>query len=207
MFGYDKNNNSRSWQQEIGKDTYFIWSKAILLKVDSMLLNNTGSEINELNKMMNPNFKKSSSIDNKIEIVDNKIVDRERTTHSTNIVLLTETEKVASSVSLYLLSKITSNKPNFKQPNINIWIKDIDKAIRIDNRTEQQLMGCIDWIYSDAGSFWIPNILSAKKLREKFDTMESQMMRKVQTKTTMVDKLYDNGMTAKDMIKEMEKRA
>ena len=57
------------------------------------------------------------------------------------------------------------------------WSKDIDLAIRIDHRTEQQLIACIDWIYSSAGSFWIPNIMSGKKLREKFDTMESQMMR------------------------------
>ena len=80
-------------------------------------------------------------------------------------------------VSEYLLSKIKANKPNFKTPNLETWSKDIDLAIRIDNRTEHQLIGCINWIYSDQGSFWIPNIMSAKKLRNKFDTMEAQMMR------------------------------
>jgi len=80
-------------------------------------------------------------------------------------------------VSEYLLSKILINKPNFKRPNLEKWSNDIDLAIRIDKRTEQELMACIDWIYTDRGSFWIPNILSAKKLREKFDTMESQMMK------------------------------
>ena len=109
-------------------------------------------------------------------------------------------------VSEYLLNKILINKPNFKNPNLQTWSKDIDLAIRLDNRTERELIGCIDWIYTDKGSFWIPNILSAKKLREKFDTMEAQMINKKQESDTIVDKLYGNGMSAQDAIKEMEKR-
>jgi len=85
-------------------------------------------------------------------------------------------------VAKYLLKKILENKPNFKQPNIDIWAKDIREAITKDGRTPDQLIGCIDWIYSKQGSFWIPNILSGKKLREKFDVMESQMINNRSTK-------------------------
>jgi len=101
-----------------------------------------------------------------------------------------EISSPAKNVAFHLLNKIKANKPNFKEPNIDTWTKDIDKAIRIDKRTEQELMGCIDWIYSDAGSFWIPNILSGKKLREKFDTMESQMMSK-KKKTDGLDAMLE----------------
>jgi len=87
----------------------------------------------------------------------------------------TDEQTDAEVVANHLLSKIQTNKPNFKEPNLTEWSKDIDRAIRLDNRTKEQLMFCIDWIYG-AGSFWIPNILSGKKLREKFDTMELQMM-------------------------------
>jgi len=81
-------------------------------------------------------------------------------------------------VATHLFNKIKQVKPNFKAPNIKQWTKDIDLAIRIDERTEAELIGCIDWIYStNKGSFWIPNIMSGKKLREKFDTMELQMMK------------------------------
>ena len=78
----------------------------------------------------------------------------------------------------YLLNKIVEFQPNFTPPsNLNTWTKDIDRAIRLDNRTEDQLVGCINWIYNNPkGSFWIPNIHSGKKLREKYNTMESQMM-------------------------------
>jgi uncharacterized sporulation protein YeaH/YhbH (DUF444 family) len=109
----------------------------------------------------------------------------------------------ATKVADYLLNKILSEKPNFKKPNMQTWAKDIDKAMRIDGRTEQELTGCIDWIYTK-GTFWIPNILSGRKLREKFDTMEAQMMRNSKSDTAMVDKIYDSGLTAKEIVKAME---
>jgi len=125
----------------------------------------------------------------------------------TEVMELSTTLLSGIKVSEYLLSKIIINKSNFKRPNLQTWSKDIDLAIRVDKRTEQELIGCIDWIYTEQGSFWIPNILSAKKLREKFDTMESQMTTKKQQHITNVDKIYDTGLTAQEMIKEMEKRA
>jgi len=79
-------------------------------------------------------------------------------------------------ISAYLHAKILGFKPNFKQ-STRSWEMDIERAIRLDGRTEQQLVGCIDWIYStDKGSFWIPNVMSGFKLRQKFDMMEAQIM-------------------------------
>jgi len=89
-----------------------------------------------------------------------------------------KSKKDAEDVANYLLEHILSFKPNIKQPNLSVWVKDIEKAIRIDKRTKEELVACIDWIYnSKQGNFWIPNILSGKKLRDKFDTMEAQMIR------------------------------
>jgi len=84
----------------------------------------------------------------------------------------------------YLLNNILKLNTSFKRPNLNTWAKDIDKAIRIDNRTEEQLKYCIDWIYSHEGSFWQKNILSGKKLREKFDTINMQMITKDNSQTS-----------------------
>ena len=76
----------------------------------------------------------------------------------------------------YLLQHIHRVNPTFKQPNINTWAKDIDLAIRIDGRTVEEITRCIEWIYTDKGEFWQKNILSGKKLREKFDTMNMQII-------------------------------
>ena len=46
---------------------------------------------------------------------------------------------------------------------------------RIDKRTEEQIRYLIEWCQQD--SFWQGNILSTKKLREKFDTLVAQVKR------------------------------
>lgn len=55
------------------------------------------------------------------------------------------------------------------------WLADIDKAIRLDNRSVEDLLAVIAWIYHGGGGFWKANILSGKKLREKFDQLKIQM--------------------------------
>lgn len=82
-----------------------------------------------------------------------------------------EAEYIAS----HLKNKILSKNQSFKG-NSTTWEKEIERCLRIDGRTKQELINCIDWIYTSKGSFWIPNILSGKKLREKFDTMNMQVI-------------------------------
>lgn len=101
--------------------------------------------------------------------------------------VLTQSQIDAEVVANYLLKHIKEFKSNFKQPNLKRWEADIEKAIRIDSRTVDQLISCINWIYSEQGSFWIPNIMSGKKLREKFDTMEAQMMQKQKQNNSGLD--------------------
>ena len=64
-----------------------------------------------------------------------------------------------------------------KRPTItNTWLTDMDRAIRIDQRTPEQLEACIRWLATpnrDA-QFWSSNILSPKKLRANFDKMALQ---------------------------------
>ena len=107
----------------------------------------------------------------------------------------------------YLFQKISYQQPSFKKPNLQLWVKDIELALRVDGRTKEQLIACIDWIYSTPkGNFWIANILSGKKLREKFDTMNIQAGQQTptQAKTSMVDAIYGQGVSAKELIARME---
>jgi len=82
-----------------------------------------------------------------------------------------------NNIYLVLKNKIKSVKSNFKPVNETLDKKHIKEAMQIDGRSEQELIGCINYIYTDKGSFWIPHILTGKKLREKFDTIEMQMMK------------------------------
>lgn len=74
------------------------------------------------------------------------------------------------------------------------WSKDVDKLIRLDSRSPEEIERVLRWAKAD--SFWSANIMSGKKLREKFPTLLVQMQRngpsnreklKVHTRTAMLD--------------------
>lgn len=75
----------------------------------------------------------------------------------------------------YLYQKINENG-SIKEPSFQSWADEFRKMVELDNRTVDQVKKMIDWCQKD--SFWNANILSAKKLREKFDVMVRQANRK-----------------------------
>jgi hypothetical protein len=60
-----------------------------------------------------------------------------------------------------------------KLPDLTHWARDIDKIIRVDGRRAEDCEAVIDWCQKSP--FWGPNILSGRKLREKFDQLYGQM--------------------------------
>lgn len=72
-----------------------------------------------------------------------------------------------------LLTNIITNKPKFKLPDLQKWCVPIGRAMRLDNRTEDELRKVINWCQQD--NFWSNNILSTAKLREQFDQLWGKM--------------------------------
>jgi len=73
----------------------------------------------------------------------------------------------------YLFEKIKGNNPKQKEPNFNNWANEFRLMRERDNREPQEIKDVIDWCQADP--FWQGNILSPKKLREKFDQLTIQM--------------------------------
>lgn len=65
-----------------------------------------------------------------------------------------------------LFDLIRKNNEKAKFPNFQSWAADIDKMQRIDGNTFDEIELIIRWSQQDC--FWLQNILSASKLREKF---------------------------------------
>lgn len=85
----------------------------------------------------------------------------------------------ALALAVTLREAIQHRDPNAKaviQDRTELWARDIDKLIRIDKRTPNQIEAVIWWAQTKS-DFWGPNILSGKKLREKFDQLIGQMDR------------------------------
>lgn len=68
-----------------------------------------------------------------------------------------------------LYQRIIENNSNAKKPNLQTWANDMRLMMERDERTEEQIIYLIDWVQRD--SFWMSNIMSPKKLREKFDQL------------------------------------
>lgn len=82
-----------------------------------------------------------------------------------------------------LATLILENNPNNlflnngkRQETIIRWCADIEKLIRNDKQDVLKIEQVIRWCQSD--SFWKANILSAKKLREKWNTLTVKMQSK-----------------------------
>ncbi len=84
-----------------------------------------------------------------------------------------------------LRERILANNPNARVPGpspgqLARWSREFDLMLRVDKRAPPQIRAVIDWCQAD--SFWRANILSPRKLREKFDTLWLQMQRKPEVK-------------------------
>lgn len=68
-----------------------------------------------------------------------------------------------------LYGLIKKNNPQFKQPNLDNWCGHVDKMLRIDKRSVDDIEAVIRWCQQD--NFWHKNILSTDKLRKQFDKL------------------------------------
>lgn len=73
----------------------------------------------------------------------------------------------------YLYTNILKFKPDLKQPNLQIWSDDMRKLIELDKRNPKEIGKVIEWVTTN--DFWQSNILSAKKLRDNWDTVTAKM--------------------------------
>lgn len=72
-----------------------------------------------------------------------------------------------------LYELIRENNPKFKAPNMDNWCGHVDKMLRIDKRSIDDVEAVIRWCQQD--DFWHKNILSTDKLRKQFDKLYINM--------------------------------
>ncbi|MCF7953901.1 MAG: phage replisome organizer N-terminal domain-containing protein [Spirochaetales bacterium] len=84
---------------------------------------------------------------------------------------ITETMSQALQLASLLLHKSREFDPKLHRGKDKAvtqrWARDIEKLIRIDGRSFTDIEAVIRWVKTE-GNFWLPNIMSGKKLREKF---------------------------------------
>ena len=110
-------------------------------------------------------------------------------------------ESIEINIARQMIDMMLEVKPDSKVPNqaakdLQRWAQDIDYLIRIDNRNPMDIIRVFQW--TQRNDFWVANIRSPRKLREKWDTLELQMQRD-KPKKSQNQNLYN--------LAEMYKRA
>jgi hypothetical protein len=87
--------------------------------------------------------------------------------------------KDANELSELLLTTHRKEIPDYlsgkDKTTIPTWAGDIEKLIRIDKKPPETIREVILWA-KRPGNFWFPNIMSGKKLRDKFEMLYGQMI-------------------------------
>lgn len=83
-------------------------------------------------------------------------------------------------LSKLLLKRIQEFNPKILIPDLQKWAAEVDKMLRIDRRSVEDIEALILWATQDP--FWKGNILSTRKLREKFDQLWSKAVANQQSK-------------------------
>lgn len=85
-----------------------------------------------------------------------------------------DSESLRLSHLLCELHKKYDAKYNPSSKHMAQWAADIEKLHRLDKRNYADIESVIRWVKSD-GNFWLSNIMSGSKLREKFPQLFTQM--------------------------------
>ena len=74
-----------------------------------------------------------------------------------------------------MFARIQKLNPNHKQPNFEAWANDIRLLGERDGKSHSEIIELFEWANQDR--FWQANILSPRKLREKWDVLVLQRNR------------------------------
>lgn len=100
-----------------------------------------------------------------------------------------------------LIDSCLKSFPNSKVPGTLLekqkWAVEIDRMKRLDGRTEEEIMQALNYAIKDP--FWQANIRSAKKLREKFETLIVQS-RDMRSKAGYQQNQYDFDQLEKELL-------
>lgn len=83
-----------------------------------------------------------------------------------------EAEELAKLLRIEILKRYPNNLGANKKDCVKRWANDIDKMIRLDKRTPENIKNAILWALND--SFWQKNIWSGANLRKHYDKLEAE---------------------------------
>lgn len=143
---------------------------------------------NRLITILNWQSYQSSEQQNEQQVNNNRTTSEQQVNTNNNVIMKqcnNEIKKSKSKTNVFddqsfemkivegLILKIKSVNEKFKEPNRQKWALVIDRMIRIDKRTEQELIDILKFSTND--EFWRNIVLSTESLRRNYDKIYMQM--------------------------------
>lgn len=150
-------------QRMVGSETYWAQQKRLKRGKELKQIGQCPENVQTISNVSKQEIDKDKDKELDIEIDKDK---EKRYIFSSSQMLLAEK----------LRSLILRNNPKARVPKkLDSWANEIRLMVNRDDRSEDSISSVIEW--SQNNDFWRANILSAKKLREKYDTLYLQMHR------------------------------
>lgn len=111
-----------------------------------------------------------NATEEEIDIEIDKEKEREKKKKSSSPAFAADSDPYRAAA--YLKKRILENYPSHRpitEEQLQKWAQTIERMLRIDKRDKYDIVDVIDYAQDD--EFWRANILSADKLREKYDTL------------------------------------
>ena len=168
------------------KDVSF-FKEYLLVNLEEKYQERVNVNINEINADINS---EKEDISTQSKLKESKV---KNTKVNNNSFLSDSTEYRLSE---FLFKYIKKNNEDTKEPNFQTWAKHFDYILRIDKRNLEEVKLLIKFCQMD--SFWLKNILSPSKLREKYDRLILEMKDKKKGGGKTGDDKGDRGQELRD---------
>ena len=169
----EKKRNEGGWSNNVYRLPFKPYPQNLCtqnLSIQNLSIQNEGTKSNSL---------KSNSLKSNNSITEDPSPTSEKFDEST----------IEYQLSQRLYDKMVQNDSKAKHPNLSKWAEHIDKLIRLDERSIEDIERVIDYCQDD--DFWKSNILSTNKLRMKFPQLYLKVKDRPVSKT--ITKSTDKG--------------
>lgn len=158
-------------QNRIRQQKYYYRNQLRLLGYEESDMPNDLNELKELAEK--PNVSMTLPNDTEVRSKKLEVRSKKKESNSRNSTKVKyDDDSPYMKLSKYLYAKMLDNNDKAKEPNYQKWADDMRKLVELDKHDVKEVAKVIE--FSQSSTFWYANILSAKKLREKYDTLYLQ---------------------------------
>ncbi len=160
-------------RRNLKRNLDILFFKNVIIKDDSNYITQYGIQKDYTNWQTGVKNNTSVKNDTRTSVNNNTKTSVKNDTHKRQKTIKDSPNSDEVRMAQLLFSLIQNRNPGHKKPDMEKWAIHVDRMIRLDNRSIEDIEKIIKWCQED--EFWQNNILSTVKLRDKYDQLKLKM--------------------------------